>query len=451
VIRVTLARVTALALGAGLAFAPCPSFASPAASGGFGARARSLGGAATAVSDDSAAVFENPSGLALAAGTELSFGFAVDAYSFEENGVEVPLERVDSFEFGLVVPGAIREVPVAFGFALSLPNGRLSRIRTATPVESFWPLPEANNQMVDLAAALAFRPFRQLSLGVGLGYLASLEGGFRITGTAVAVDRFGNEYDSDLRHAVRADLTSSRYLLLGARALVSDAVSLGLAYRGAASVEQEITGGLEGTLRTGPIDIPVVYAFQTSATVSYSPAELELGVAVRPRERTLLSADLAYQFWSGYPSPYANTSNRLDAELPPGLEVELPPPVVGSEPPPSGFENRLVPRLGFEQAFDASRALRLLGRLGYAFEASPVPRDQAATRFLDLDRHDLCAGAGAELSGRGLPFQKLALDAFVTLALGVSRTVNAGGAQRVEGSAVAGGVSLRLVFGSGPR
>jgi long-chain fatty acid transport protein len=437
-------------------FASCTTFgaahglASPAANGGFGARTRALAGAGTAVVEDSSAVFTNPSALTLASGTELAFGFALDGPSFEENGAPAALTRVDAFEFGLAVPGAILEVPVAFGFALALPNGRLSRIRTVMPTESFWPLLESNAEMVDVGAAIALRPWRPLLLGVGLGYVASLEGGFRITGTAVAVDRFGNQYDSELVHAVRADLTSSRYLLVGASYLPSERLRFGLAYRGASSVEQDISGTLEGALRTGPLDIPLHYAFQTRATVAYFPAEIDLGVSYRPYPKTLVSADLAYQRWSRYPSPYSNTSSALTAELPPGLELEIPPPTLGTEPPPSMLEDRLVPRLGFEQGFEPTRSLQLFGRLGYAFEASPVPSDQGRTLFLDLTRHDLCFGAGVELSGEGVPFQKLALDAFFSASLGVPRTITgADGVPRdLDGHAFAGGATLRLVFGS---
>ncbi|HEY3500026.1 MAG TPA: outer membrane protein transport protein [Polyangiaceae bacterium] len=447
------APTVALVSGLSVLLVPALLLASPAASSGFGPRTRSLGGAGTAVVNDAAAVFENPSALTLAEGTGLSFGFSSNGYSFEENGNEASIETVNAFEFGLVVPGAIHDLPVAFGFALSLPNGRLSRVRSVAASESFWPLPDANSQMVDLGAALAIRPWKPLLLGGGIGYLASLSGGFHITGTAVAVDRFGSEYDSDLHHAVAADLTSSRYALLGVSVVPWERFTLALAYRSAARVDQQIEGGLDGVLRTGPLDIPVAYSFQTSATVSYSPAQVAFGASYRSPELTLLSFELTSQRWSAYPAPYANTSSSLSAELPPGLDIILPPPAVGTDPPPSKLRDRLVPSLGFEQGFEPAAGVGLTGRLGYAFERSPVPEDQDATRFLDLDRHVLSLGAGFELSGHGLPMQKLVLDAFCSLALGVSRTLAAGeeGEQQVSGSALAGGVSLGLVFGSGAR
>jgi long-chain fatty acid transport protein len=360
---------------------------------------------------------------------------------------------VDTFEFGLVVPGSMLELPVAFGFALALPNGRLSRIRSIPPDESYWPLDESNGEMVDLGAALAFRPWRPLLLGVGLGYVASLQGAFRITGTAVAVDRFGNEYDSDLHHAVQADLTSSRYVLLGVSYVLSEKLRWGLTYRGAASVEQDIAGELDGILRTGPLDIPIVYSFRTHAVVAYSPAELDFGVAYRPRPSTLVTAALAFQRWSGYPAPYSNTSSSLEADVPPELGIILPPPTVGTDPEASGLEDRLVPRLALEQSFDPTASLSVVGRLGYAFEGSPVPSQQNASLFLDLDRHRLSLGAGAELSGPGVPLGKLSLDAFFALSLGVSRTITGadGSARSLAGTGLGGGATLSLVFGRGSR
>jgi long-subunit fatty acid transport protein len=440
-------------LSLAIALAAANLRASPAANGGFGARTRALAGAGTATAADASAVFENPSALTLSPGTELSFGFASDAYAYADNGDETPLERVDTFEFGLVVPGAIRELPFAFGFALALPNGRLSQIRTVAPTDPYWPVEQGGAQMVDLGAAIAVRPWKPLLLGAGIGYVASLQGAFHITGTAVAVDQFGSEYGSDLRHAVNADLSSSRYPLLGASFFVSEALDIALAFRGASRVDQEIEGVLDGTLVAGQLEIPIVYSFRTRTTVAYSPAELALGASYRLRPRSLLAIDLAFQAWSGYESPYSNTSNELVADLPPDTGIVLPAPTIGSEPPPAGLENRLVPRLAFEQRFDPTPSLELAARLGYAFEPSPVPDEQEATLFLDVDRHEFCLGGGLELSGPGVPIRKLALDAFFGFGLGVSRSITApdGTLHRAEGSSLAGGVTLRLVFGSGPR
>jgi long-subunit fatty acid transport protein len=360
--------------------------ASPAAGAGFGARTRALAGAGAAVADDAAAVFENPARLTLASGTELSFGFASDGHSFEDNGDEAPLEQVSTLEFGLVVPGAVRELPFGFGFAMALPNGRLSRIRTVEPGDGYFPIEQAGAEMVDLGAAIAVSPWRPLSIGAGVGFVASLNGVFRITGTAVAVDRFGSEYGSELQHAVRADLTSSRYPILGANLAVSEGLDLALAFRGASSVEQEIEGTLDGTLLAGQLELPIVYSFRSRTTVAYSPAELELGASFRPRPDLLFALDLAYQAWGSYESPYSNSSSELTADLPPDTGIELPPPTVGVEPAPAGFEDRLVPRLGFEKRFDPTRSLHLAGRLGYALDDWNVTVLKSCIDFLDVVR-----------------------------------------------------------------
>jgi long-subunit fatty acid transport protein len=430
----------------GLGLVTLRASASPELDFGFGARSQALAGAGTAIADDAAAVFQNPAGLARAQGVTVNFGYAFVNYALENNGAPAAIPDVNALDGGLVVPGSIRGVPVAFGFSIAMPDGRLSRLREAVPSEPYWPLDDAGPRLVDVGTGFAARPLPELVIGAGIGFVASLRGDFGVYGNAVAADGNGAEYSSNLRHAVDADLTGSRFPLLGVGFLPNDDLSFGLAYRGAAIVEHRIQATLTGTLQIQDNVVPVRYAYQSHSDVAYMPAALTLGASYRIRSAWLVTAELAWEHYEPFRSPYTQTSSSVT--LPPELGLEIP----GTVPipvPPARFHDRIVPRIGVEPRIELKRSLELRLRAGYAYERSPVPEQQSGTRFFDLDRHVIAGGAGLEWAAPVNPFSALHLDLSVADALGVARTASttAGSADRASGHVLLLGVSLTVVFG----
>lgn len=439
-------RAFAPVLLLGLGVAP-PVLASPELDFGFGARSQALAGAGTATADDAAAVFQNPSGLVRARSVGVSFGYASTDYALELNGEAAALPTVNSIEAGVVVPGFIRKLPVAFGFALALPNGKLSRLREAEPTMPYWPLDDASPRLVDVGTGFAARPFESLVIGAGVGFVASLRGTFHVHGTAVARDGKGSEWQSDLSHAVDADLTASRFPMLGLGFLPSEALAFGLTYRGPALVEHRIQGVLDGTLDLGETDLPIRYGFQSRSAVGYMPAQVALGGSYRLEQGSLVTAELAWQRYSGYRSPYTETASQI--EHGPELDVEIP-DTVAVPAPPSRFHDRFLPRVAVEPRLAVTTGLELRLRAGYAFLRSPVPRTQPETRFMDLDRHLVTAGVGAAWAPPAPVFERLELDLALADAIGVSRTATTVvGRDRASGHALLLGLSLGLVFDDG--
>lgn len=444
-----LGGLTLLAL-AGLVCARAA--ASPDTLRGFGPENGALAAANLADQDDAAAVLQNPSGLVRAPGTTLSVGYERHASSLEADGRDADLSTIQTFELGIVVPGALAGVPVAFGLSLALPDGRLSRLRQVEPASPHFPLDDAGPRLVDLAVALAARPLPGLELGGGMGFVASLAGGFTVAGTAVPRDPNGAEYDSALVHGVDAELGSSRYPVLGVAYEPLSLLRLAAAYRGAAEVHQRIRGILDGELSFGGVGIPVEYTFTSDAIVAFTPAELALGATVRPVASLGVHAALAWQRWSRYPTPYTRSTTRLRSGLPPGLG--LPPDDPGTPPPPARFADRFVPRLGVDRAFSLGAATCVTARAGYAYEHSPVPASQRGTLLFDLDRHLVGLGAGLLLRRPVAPLSGLRVDLDVELVRGVPRQLETAGASataqhRVRGDLLSFGAALGLVFGDG--
>jgi len=171
-----------------------------------------------------------------------------------------------------------------------------------------------------------------------------------------------------------------------------------------------------------------------------------LGASARLLPHLRVMAELDWQRYSAYRSPYAETSTHV--EIPPEIGLDVP-DQVAVPAPPAHFSDRFVPRVGVEPDFELTRAIALTVRAGYAYQHSPVPTVQPQTRLLALERHVLSLGAGASWEKPVAPFAELALDLTFADAFGVSRTLTttAGpSADRVSGHALLFGATLRVAF-----
>ena len=168
------------------------AFASPGARAGFGSRAQALAGADVGDSQGSSAVFENPGALVQTPDTELSLGTSYNSYDFTLDDGDVGLTSVPTLDFGVVIPGSVATIPLAFGLALSLPDFHYSNLHNADPTVAYFPLDDAGPRLFDLGMSLAVRPVAWLAIGGGVGFLAAARGGFRVEGTAVAANGSGS-------------------------------------------------------------------------------------------------------------------------------------------------------------------------------------------------------------------------------------------------------------------
>ena len=363
---------------------------------GTGSRALALGGAISADSPDGSAIFYNPSGLVMAAHSELSLSYSATAFALETNGQSASVPALHTLSGSLLGRGTVLGMPAAFGLALSLTNGHLSRVRTVTTAEPRWVLDDGLPELFDLGADIALRPVRWLSIGGGVGFLAATQGGFDVRGTALLADGHGSEYDSQLQHSVDANLVSVRYPSLGVTVTPLSNWAFSLAYRGEVRLDQRITGTLGGALDAGLFTLPVRYELETQSVIAFQPREVVVGASFH-LERTHLNADLVWQQWSRYPSPVGRSATHVTASLPPGIDLALPPDSALPAASDPHFHDRLTPRLGIEHALPWTAHSSLLLRAGYAFEASPLPAHQAQTHFVDADRHVLSVGCGLAL------------------------------------------------------
>jgi long-chain fatty acid transport protein len=423
--------------------------ASPGARAGFGSRSQAFAGAEVADAQGPPAVFENPGALVQTPDTELSLGTSYTSYDFALDDADVGLSSVPTLDFGAVIPGSVATIPIAFGLALSLPDFRYSNLHNADPTVAYLPLDDSGPRLFDLGMALAVRPVAWLAVGGGVGFLAAARGGFRVQGTAVAADGSGSEYESDLDHSVEADLVSVRYPIFGVTVTASRELTLGLAFRGSATIQQRVAGELAGTARIGMTEFPVSYQFETRASLAFLPAVIAIGGTFRPLASWRVGAQVDWEGYSAYPSPFARPETELVIDPPPGVPIM--PVEPAPLPEPVALSDRFVPRVGVEKSFELERRLELALRVGYAYQAAVVPAEQSETLLVDLDRHVLALGAGSAWKRPAQPFSELRLDVHVSLTQGVARDISTGPSDaratyRVSGSMFGAGATLGLAF-----
>lgn len=403
--------VPALTLAAAALFT-ASARGNPADTFGLGSRSTAMGGAVSASVTDFSANYYNPSGLALARGTDLSVGYMAVEQHLSMNGADSRVDPVHGVVGGAVARGEVLGMPFAFGLATHLPNDRLSRARTVRLDQPRFILYDNRPQLLYLSTNLAFSPAPWLAIGGGVTFLAATRGSFNITGTAVLPDSLGrrSEYDSQLRHEVDADLTAVRYPEAGVTVRPADWLALALVYRGQARVNLEISALLDGDVDAGLLTVPATYTLVSRTVNIFVPQQAVLGASVHPLEGLELGLDLTWVDWSSYESPVSRTATELDVPL----TSLLPPPTKPSPEIDPGFLGRIVPRLGVEYRWKVAAAFELPLRAGYVYERSPVPEQRGQTNFVDMDRHLLSLGVGVvwKEPGEVLPGD-LRLDAHV--------------------------------------
>src|SRR5262249_45565166 len=121
----------------------------------------------------------------------------------------------------------------------------------------------------------------------------------------------------------------------------------------------------------------------------FTPHKVSLAASLRPRDGITLHAQVDWLGWSRFAGALADLKVTANLGVVPSLvEATLPQP---------RFRDASVPRFGSEFEGALNEHLTLLGRLGYAFEPSPVPNQRGLTNFADADRHVASFGGGVEL------------------------------------------------------
>ncbi len=368
---------------------------------GYGSRASALEGAVSADVQDFSANYYNPAGLVRANSLRLDLGYLYATHALQTNGRDNHVDPVHGLVGGIVAPGRLFGLRFAFGLAVHIPDDRISRSRSLPQIQPRWELYDNRVQIIYIAANLAISPVPWLRIGGGLSFVSSTRGQLDIYGN-IAYPRAS---DSQLQHTVDADLVSVRYPQAGIQVDVLPTLTIGLVYRGEFRLALQIDALVQGQIVLGRVTDPNAtriagsYSLSSSSVAVFLPQQAVFGAAWRPVRGLTVMADVTWMDWSAYRNPSAQLGVALDLRIPPGVTglmvPALPPSTVVV---PAGFHNTFVPRVGVEYQRDVGLHT-LAARVGYRYDASPVPDQVAQTNFLDASRHAVSIGAGIIVRG----------------------------------------------------
>ncbi len=366
---------------------PATAHANPWDLFGFNARAISMGGAHTAMTDDFTAVHYNPAGLTVA--TEASFGFG---YMLGRSALKLDFERtnreiaelnppsMDGVTFGALFPMGGRRFRnrVVAGLAINVPTDSLLNGQALDPATPHWYMYQALPRRIVATLGIGVLPVEWISIGAGVQILAGVQGQLLYELDIVA-GRFSQKN-------VTFDIVPTASPSFGIELRPFPGLRVGAQYR--ASIQSDVELPVDVQI-TGVADLYVATAFN----VQYTPHQLTFGVSYVLEDLGLLfGADLVYALWSGAPDPSVTSSIDVGGDLVEGtgLDNALDAPAPGQERAVDlAFRNTLSARFGAEQTLGAFSL-----RGGYAVRPSPAPQQTSGTNYVDATAHIFSLGAG---------------------------------------------------------
>jgi long-chain fatty acid transport protein len=417
--------------------------ANPVDAFGFGARSPAMGGAATAGVDGAAANYYNPAALASEEDIRIDVGYQVARPSLSINGGSQSVDASRALIAGLVMPGQIGPLHLAFGAALHLPDEQLLRTRTYPSGQPRWIYYDNRPQRFFLASCVALRLGDSLELGGGISYMSRTHGTIELDGRV----GYPNSDDSDLNLNIDVSLISVRYPTAGVLWRPAPWLEVGATYRGAFVLELDQGFAIHGDL--GPADHAVVkdasLSLQSISLDLFQPLQLAFGFAARLVPGLLVTGDVTFQRWSTFDNPASKIVIQYDFKNFNNLVVI--PAQAPLEPP--YFHDIVVPRLGIE--WNALPWLFL--RAGYAYEPSPAPEQRGETNFVDNDKHTFSGGVGFTIPSLGAVVPRpLDVDLFLAGTVLPDRqhrklsAVDPVGDYVSSGSVLSGGLATRWRF-----
>ncbi len=395
---------------------------------GFTARDVAMGSAMTSAARGYSALYYNPAGLTTHGQQHIGLGLTLtlpDLYiDRARRGSGHPSVTPDphvglSLGWLKPIPGVFEE-RLAIAFGVYLPAQRIVRIEGVDPQSPHFYLYQNLQDKMLLHGGLAFEAYEWLSVGAGVQILADLGGRVSLDMDVVA-GRFE-------RRELSVSLNPTASLFAGVLLTPTDGLSLGLSYRGKSALAFDLPVTVDEGEALG-------IAIGVSQTVLWTPHQVSLGMsAVLADPKLRIALDATWALWSEAPDPSPRlsvdfTGGLLDAfGLAQALDLST-----RTEPIAMGLSDTLIARAGLE--WEAAPWIELRG--GYFYRPTPLPKQSAATAYLDNDAHVVAIGAGVLFKDPLLTRQSFVeLDVAAQLTLLPRRTV-----QRVDRRDPIGGLS----------
>jgi long-chain fatty acid transport protein len=344
---------------------------------GFGARAKSMGGAGTAIATDNSATYYNPAGLSHCEENQLALEVAHLAYGLDTESPGDVAAPVDPKDRTAVTVGSCHHLPhrLSLGFAFDTGVQRALRLDQSslsdTPVFAMY---GAQLETVTLMAALSYRLSDKLSVGLGGSVLANSN-----LGVGITVPVIGNE--QELAADIVWDFDPTAALHAGVVYQVTSELRLGAALR--TPLYHKLEGEVTTTVDVAGVLLDVDLLIESVAW--YSPLQAAIGAAYALGDRALVAADLTWYRWSAYPGPALRIS-PLDPNDTIAAGLNYPPEEKAN------FKDIVVPRLGAEIMVSEKMAVR--SGLSYRVSPAPLPTEMQRANLVDSNVAALTLGGG---------------------------------------------------------
>ncbi len=362
---------------------------------GVMARTNAMGGAGTALVGDYGGAYYNPATLSYCptnvAGVDMRHTF----YNLSVRGAGAaafpdgpkPLRNQTR-----VTTGACVQLPynVSFGLSFGLGLQDPMTLDQTTPNDRpmFAMYGEALEQL-SVAIGVAYRPFRQLSIGFGGSILVNSDLAFTAI-VPIAYDGPDPGTDDDpLSVGIEWHLQMNAAPYVGILVSPIDQLRIGFTFRGPL-YHNLSTPALVGVSVVG-LDLSIPLRVQSFGW--YSPRQFAVGVSGSPIPELTLTADITYYQWGFAPGPFLYVNPDVDCADPGESSVACALNYPGVEREALGYRDIVVPRLGAEvKLLDGHLAVRG----GYAFRPSAIslPDDARPVNLLDGDVHSVSLGFG---------------------------------------------------------
>lgn len=413
-----------LALTSVLLLSPLSALAQYTDIFGFGSREISMGGAMTAEAEGPGAAFYNPGALIKTKKLVTSMGFSGSYNNLKIRRLgNIPQalcaknldcdpfldaqnpDAMQGIQLGLALPLSKN---IVFGTATNLPTKGLSTQKFGPPNESYWLDYESRANTLDMKLAVAYAPTPWLGVGVGLIWLANIQGDF-LTNLPIGAGNPTPQPAGPIVFSSELELNHNFAPTAGIYVKPIDFLQVGLAYRGELAVHADLDLFITSDLNQGA-GITQFIPLKILTTPLYTPQEVSFGVSLKPSQRLTVAADVTWVDWSQYEAP---TTNIIVGQL--GSTT------FGGVPFPAGsvrldvtpvtnlrFKDIFVPRIGVE--FRPMEWLFLRG--GYYFRESPVPVQAGLTNVADANTHVFSGGIGVLYDD---PLQVIKAKTFIDL------------------------------------
>lgn len=370
-------RLLGAALLFGVALSPGMAMAAGFANTAHSATSTGMAGVATGNMDEPNATFYNPATMVFRKGVNVYLGDTViiPSVSFESaDGAE----EAETLREIFPPPNFHLSIPFGENYALGLGGTFSWGLGIAWPED--WVGREnfrsQNLETFNLTPAFAYRiPGMDLSVAVGAQLMAS---------------SLRQERAIVLREDTEVDvILGGRGLgaggLLAAAWQVSDHISVGLNYRSATKVNYEGRAHFSDDVEGTPFErLMVDQDISTSITM---PHAVNLGLGWQVMEPLWVGLDLNYMTWS----VYDEVEVRFSEQSPEGEPGSVDPPLVVE----SNWRDAMAFRVGGQyEVVD-----RLMARVGFGLDLTPVPDSTVGPSLPDNDRYVFAAGLGYSVKG----------------------------------------------------